>query len=123
MSCILLGVEMRRMRGTVTKLIQSRHRHVQSNTSPTALIPEEKILLTGKARKFLANTIRESEQIGTDGIVSLAQEFLKEEVVALLEKILQMRLDLKGLVSEEIELEMGSHDKGVESFAFVGMSG
>lgn len=106
-----------------TKLIQSRHRHVQSNTSPTALIPEEKILLTGKARKFLANTIRESEQIGTDGIVSLAQEFLKEEVVALLEKILQMRLDLKGLVSEEIELEMRSHDKGVESFEYVGMGG
>jgi hypothetical protein len=104
-------------------MIQSRHRHVQSYTSPTTLVPEEKILLTGKARKVLADTIRESEQIGTDGIVSLAQKLLKEEVVALLEKVLQMRLDLKGLVSEEIELEMGSHDKGVESCEFVGMGG
>lgn len=39
-------------------------------------------------------------------------------MVSLLKEFLEMGLDVKGLVSEEIELEVVSHDEGVESWLF-----
>jgi hypothetical protein len=97
------------------KLVKSGHGHVESDTSLTTLIPKKKIFKTGESGKIFPNAIGNLEKLDSDRMIGLAQKVLEEEIVALLKQSLQVRLDLKGLISKEIQLKMGSHNKGVES--------
>lgn len=97
------------------KLVKGSHSHIKSDTSLATLVPKEEIFETSETRKISTNAIRNLENLNSDSIVGLVQKVLEEEIVALLEEGLEMRLDLKGLVSKEIQLNMGSHNKGVES--------
>jgi hypothetical protein len=110
MSCYVQCSQIIALPDERAQLIHAGHSHVEADASSPILLPQDQIISASESRDALSDLRGKLVDLFADSIVCLGEEVFQDRtLLPVSQQILELRLGVIGLVSEEEQLQYVRH--------------